>query len=137
MNWTKLVTIFNIDTGSGKIRRFGLILATIIGVLAAIYFFRTGLLSIMALGIVLIFIGASYLFLMLIKIIYYPWMVIANSLGFLIMHVLLIILFYFILTPIGLIRRIIGKDPLARESDLESYWIKKDQSNLPDLERMF
>ena len=91
----------------------------------------------MALGIVLIFIGASYLFLMLIKIIYYPWMVIANSLGFLIMHVLLIILFYFILTPIGLIRRIIGKDPLARESDLESYWIKKDQSNLPDLERMF
>ena len=64
----------------------------------------------------------------ILKPIYYAWMTLALALGFVMTRVLLTIFFFLVLTPVGLIFRLIGRDPLHRKLDsrAESYWIKKD-----------
>lgn len=44
--------------------------------------------------------------------------------GFVVSHFLLAMVFYAVLTPIGLLMRILGRDPLHRrfERDRDSYW---------------
>ena len=45
--------------------------------------------------------------------------------GFVVSHVIMAVLFYGLFTPIGLIFRLIGRDPLQRKFDreAESYWV--------------
>lgn len=45
--------------------------------------------------------------------------------GFVVSHIALAILFFGILTPVGLLFRVLGRDPLARrfEPDKTSYWV--------------
>jgi multisubunit Na+/H+ antiporter MnhG subunit len=69
------------------------------------------------------------------------WMTFAIILGWFMTRVILSILFYFVLTPIGWIAKIIGKEFLdinwKRKSD--SYWIKRKKINMEkiDYERQF
>jgi hypothetical protein len=53
----------------------------------------------------------------------------AFPIGFVVSHVVLAVLFFGVLTPVGLILRLLGRDPLQRhfESDKKSYW-----ADLPD-----
>jgi hypothetical protein len=55
---------------------------------------------------------------------YIGWMYAAYPIGWTISHLLLGITYYLVLTPIGLIMRLVRKDPLQRrfESETESYW---------------
>ncbi len=59
--------------------------------------------------------------------IYVAWMVLAFPIGWTISQLILALMFYGLFTPIGLIFRIIGRDPLhrARQPELESYWTPK------------
>ena len=59
--------------------------------------------------------------------IYVAWMVLAFPIGWTISQIILALMFYGLFTPIGLIFRIIGRDPLhrARQPGLESYWSPK------------
>jgi Saxitoxin biosynthesis operon protein SxtJ len=59
--------------------------------------------------------------------IYVAWMVLAFPIGWTVSQVILALMFYGLFTPIGLIFRIIGRDPLhrARRPGLESYWSPK------------
>ncbi len=45
--------------------------------------------------------------------------------GFVVSHLALAILFFGVLTPVGLLFRLLGRDPLARrfEPDQPSYWV--------------
>ena len=51
--------------------------------------------------------------------------IVAFPIGFAISHAVLAVIFYGILTPVGLLFRVIGRDPLARrwEPERESYWV--------------
>ena len=59
--------------------------------------------------------------------IYVAWMVLAFPIGWTVSQVILAILFYGLFTPIGLIFRLMGRDPLhrSRQPALESYWSPK------------
>ena len=59
------------------------------------------------------FIGLGFIFPVLLKPIYFPWMIFATILGWIMTRFVLSIVFYFILTPIGLVTRILGEDFLA------------------------
>ena len=56
------------------------------------------------------------------------WMFAAFPIGWTISHLLLGLTFYLVLTPIGLIMRLCGRDPLHRrfEPDAASYWVEHD-----------
>jgi len=45
--------------------------------------------------------------------------------GFILSHVLLAIVFYLVITPVGLVMRLLGRDPLQRKFNREAstYWV--------------
>ena len=56
-------------------------------------------------------------------------MTFAILLGWVMTRVILSIVFYFIMTPIGLLTRLLGEDFLAlKKSNSGSYWNNRDQS---------
>tara|TARA_B100001094_G_C17708313_1_gene566063 strand:- start:47 stop:445 length:399 start_codon:yes stop_codon:yes gene_type:complete len=69
----------------------------------------------------------------LLKPVYSMWMLLARILAFVNTHFVLAFIFYTLFTFIGLILRLVRKDPLLREieNDLESYWDCPEQKRLP------
>jgi len=65
-----------------------------------------------------------------LKWIYVAWMTLAMVLGAIVSTILLTLLFYLVVTPIGLVARLAGKDFLSRklEPPAASYWILRDAS---------
>ncbi|MBY0526144.1 MAG: hypothetical protein K2R98_22310 [Gemmataceae bacterium] len=62
----------------------------------------------------------------LLRLLYVGWMVAVFPIGWAVSHVLLGVLFYGIFTPLGLVFRLIGRDPLCRRrSEVDSYWTPK------------
>jgi hypothetical protein len=59
--------------------------------------------------------------------IYVSWMVLAFPIGWTVSQAITAALFYGLFTPIGLVFRLIGRDPLrrARRPGLETYWSAK------------
>jgi Saxitoxin biosynthesis operon protein SxtJ len=64
--------------------------------------------------------------------IYVGWMAFSAVLGTVVSTIILILLFYVVVTPVGLFARMIGKDFLSQELDPKapSYWILRDVSRL-------
>jgi len=54
----------------------------------------------------------------------------AWPIGFVVSHVVLALVYYGVLTPIGLAMRLVGYDPMRRrfEPDADSYWIERDST---------
>ncbi len=65
---------------------------------------------------------------LLVKPLYYAWMTFAVCLGWVMTRVLLTIFFFLVLTPVGLVFKLIGRDALSRklDRDAKSYWIEKE-----------
>ena len=60
---------------------------------------------------------------------YRPWMAFAHGLGWFNTRLLLTLFYYLVLSPMGLLMRILGKRPLDMKWDpeAESYWIPRKQ----------
>ncbi len=116
--------IRNINSSKKELRKFG-ILFGIISFILGIWFFKEYSEIFIVLGIYFIF-GAVVFPLILLPV-HKIWMAFAILMGFVIGNIILGILFYFIITPIGLILRR-KKDILNRKIDKnkESYWVKTE-----------
>jgi polyferredoxin len=66
-------------------------------------------------------------------IVYLPWMAIAFVMGNIVSRVLVAAFFYLMITPMGLLMRVFGKDALQRKNRRASYW--DDLPPPPDRER--
>jgi hypothetical protein len=106
-------------------RNFGLIVGGLFVALGGWWLFRgkfhvvaPGLL---ALGSLLVLFAAAFP-----KALVIPnrlWMALAEALSFIMTRVVLVIVFFVIATPIGILRKLTGGDPLRRRApDSESYW---------------
>jgi len=90
------------------------------------------------LGVVLIFFAIVFP-----RALIYPnkaWMTLAGVLSFISTRIILALVFFVVLTPIGLIKRAMGWDPLQRRSEpRESYWrpYSKRQLDPRHYEKMF
>ena len=64
-----------------------------------------------------------------IRLIFVAWMVLVFPIGWTVSRVLLALLFYLVFTPLGLVFRLIGRDPLHLKSQVHraSYWTPKKQ----------
>ena len=78
-------------------------------------------------GGVLMAVGAIYP--RALKYVYIAWMSLAFALGFVMAHVILTLFFFLVITPIGLLARLFGKDFLGLKLDgrAESYWIRRER----------
>lgn len=69
------------------------------------------------------------------------WMMLALAMGFVMSRVILTVLYYFILTPIGLIAKLVGKKfmPVRFDKSALTYWEKRENPVIQqiDYERQF
>lgn len=70
---------------------------------------------------------------------YRAWMAMAHVLNWIMTRLLLGLVFYVVIWPLGCIMKITGKDPMARKWDktLASYRVTSAPSNKEDMERPF
>ena len=124
-----------------ELRKFGLIWFPLFcGVLGAVLYHKTGLLP---LSITVWCLAAPAIILGAVKP---PWMrpiflglmYLTFPIGFVISHVMLAVIYYGVFTPIGLLMRLFGKDPLRlkRKEGVRSHWIPRSEREV-DNERYF
>jgi hypothetical protein len=118
-----------IDPNNKAIRSFGI---TFLIVLSAI----GGLLIYKGRDIGYVWMGFGCLFFLLglwvpvaLRGVYRVWMGLAVVLGYFMSRIILSVVFYLVVTPIGLALRLLGKDILNQKWDkkADSYWIKRDK----------
>ncbi len=62
-----------------------------------------------------------------LKPVYLVWMSVAITLGFVVSTVILTLFFFLVITPVGWLARLAGKDFLSRKSSRETatYWVRR------------
>ena len=123
--------IKHIKTGKKDLRSFGVTIGIILLLIAGFLFYKDKESFQIFLYIAGAFIGFGMIIPIILKPIYIAWMTFAVVLGWFMTRVILSLLFYVIITPIGLVLRIFGKDflDLKKQAVQGSYWNQRD-SNL-------
>jgi hypothetical protein len=130
-----------LDTSTKALRAFGwqigLIVLAIAGGLAW-YWGEFGpiVLALLGFGGVLLVLGLTIP--TALRSLYKGWMGVTLVLGFVMSHVLLAIVFFGLVTPIGLVMRLFGHDPLGRKvaPPEGTYWKDRDAYDPHDAERL-
>lgn len=117
-----------IDIGPKSIRNFGITFFIVLGVIGGMIALKgdSSGYAVAGSGVVLLILGLWAP--MTLKVPYKVWMGFAAVLGFFMSRLILCILFYLVVTPIGVVMRLIGKDILDQRWDknTSTYWIKKE-----------
>lgn len=106
-------------------REFGLLVGGVLVALGGWWLYRGRYTTLSA---VLLCVGAALVLLgaLLPKLLVVPnrlWMNLAGAMGFVSTRVILAAIFFLVVTPIGIVRRLSGGDPLGRRAGRgESYW---------------
>ena len=120
--------IKKIKSGKKELRQFGITMGIVLALLGGLllwqekdYYFYFLMLS-----IVFFFIGLALP--VLLKPIHKIWMTLAILIGWCVTRLIMIILFYLMITPIGLLARLCGKTFLDTkfERNVNSYWIPRE-----------
>lgn len=133
--------IKNIKEDKSTLRKFGITVGTVL-LLVGIVLYLTGKSSSVGFG------GAGVLLILfglilpkILKPLNKIWMTLAVLLGWFMSRLILFILFYIVLTPLGFLLRIAGKDflNLRIDENCDSYWEKRKKtvSEKIDYERQF
>jgi len=115
----------NISTSLKELRKFGLTVGavfSVIGLFVWLYHHSNVGIYVTALGALLIMLGLIYP--KILKPIYKLWMRAALVMGFFMSRFILTILFFFVVTPLGFLAKLFGKDFLDQKIDKKksSYW---------------
>ena len=117
--------IKNIKSEKSDLQKFGITVGVILLIIAGFFFWKEkeSFQLFFAIGAILFVAGIAIP--VILKPVYWVWMVFANILGSIMTRVILTFLFYLILTPIGLISRLFRKQFLEIKWDksiISSYW---------------
>jgi len=113
------------------LRQFGIVLGIILGVFGTIHFFKqhaTAYKWFFSVSMISLIFGIF--FPMKLKPVFKVFTKIAHAIGWVNTRIILTAVYYVILTPIGLVLRIFGKDMLDLKIDknTKSYWITRNQT---------
>lgn len=132
----------HLSTTPRDLRKFGLVVGGVFAVLGGWFLFRQKPAGpyLLAPGVLLVLFGLVAP--RLLRPVYVAWMALAFILGLVVSTVLLTLLFLLVVTPTGLVARLLGKDFLSRKLDRRatSYWRPRDRAaDRPpaDYERQF
>jgi hypothetical protein len=122
------------------LRKFGLAMAIAFLVVSGLFFFRqkhAG--ATHSLMVSCVFIIAGLALPVLLRPVYVIWMRFAFILGWVNARAILVIIFYLIFTPLGLVLRLFKVDLLQRQKKIGTYWKMKEEAdfNLLNYERRF
>ena len=136
-----LEEIKNIKSEKSDLRKFGITIGVILLIIAGFLFWKEkeSFQILLTFGVTLCILGIAIP--IILKPIYWVWMIFATILGWIMTRVILSLLFYIIVTPIGLIPRFFGKQFLELKWDKskESYWNYRTIKHLKmeDYEKQF
>src|SRR5215813_12727190 len=119
-----------LKTDAGDLRKFGLTVGgafILLGVLLLLRH-RSSYLAFCGAGALLV--AFALIWPRALKYVYVAWMALAFTLGFVMSNVILVLFFFLVVTPIGLLARLFQKDFLARKWDKQaaSYWIQRERA---------
>jgi len=130
---------FNKDPSAKDLRWFGLLLAAFFAVMGGMIAWKSGNLRVFyVMGGVGAALGAVYYALPAVrKPMYLGWMYLFFPVGFVVSLVLMALVYFVVLTPIALILKISGVDPMTRKFDkgASTYWSARPPT--PPSERYF
>ena len=133
--------IRNIKSTPVEIKKFGVTVgcAFIFIGIVLYYFLYSSWLIFIVVGSLLFVLGVT--FPIVLKPVYKGWMVLALILGAISTRVILSIIFYLVITPIGIIARVVGKKFLELKFDRQkkSYWNYRERHQITktEIERQF
>ena len=123
-------------------REFGIVVGSIFTLLSAWWIYRGKFSSVsqitLSLGVALILLGVF-----VPRILVYPnkaWMLLAQGLSYVTTPIILGLVFFFVVTPIGFVKRLTGWDPLRRRAGSSTtYWkpYSERQHNPRHYEKMY
>ncbi len=127
--------LHELDFGRRSLRSFGLVVGGVFMGIAVFILWRRGwepsavVYGLGGFGGALVLFGL--LAPMLLRPVYRVWMGLALVLGFVMTRVLLSLVFFGVMLPIGLALRLVGKDLLHGRPDsaLPTYWIEKEEAD--------
>ena len=136
-----LEEIKNIKSEKSDLRKFGITIGVILLIIAGFLFWKEkeSFQIVLTFGGALCILGIAIP--LILKPIYWVWMIFATILGWIMTRVILSLLFYAIITPIGLIPRLFGKQflELRWDKSKKSYWkyITTEQLQNENYEKQF
>ncbi len=131
----------NIKSGRNELKQFGLIIGAVLLIVGSYLFWKIhpNYSYFVISGV--IFILAGLIFPVILKPFQKIWMVIALILGWFMSRLVVTIIFYFILTPVSLIAKLVGKKflELKGTKSQKSYWNYRQSATIAriDLEKQF
>lgn len=113
----------------GSNRSFGVVFSAVFLIISFWPLFTEGTIRIWAIFIAIIFLLISYFKPDALYPLNKIWFKFGLLLGSIVSPIVMGIVFFIIVTPIGIIMRIIGKDLLNKKinNSVKSYWIKREQ----------
>lgn len=121
-------------------REFGLLVGAVFSLLGLWWFYRGKFFSA---ATVFVIAGAALVLFGLVapRVLVVPrrwWMKLAEAMAYVSSRIILAIIFFLVLTPIGLIKRAMGWDPLERRAaSRESFWSPYPKRDRRHYEKMF
>lgn len=143
MHWIEELRyeIRRIKNSSKDLRKFGITIGTAIILVSLLSLWKEWLpfsttAAFIAAGVLCIVVG--FIHPALLKIFHQLWMGFAIVLGSVVSRIILLILFFVIVTPIGILARVFGKkfSFSYQEKGRKSYWIERDKTKKINYERM-
>ncbi len=108
-----------------ELRRFGLVITAPLLVIGCVLIWRGRAGGPYVIAVAVLFLLAAVVFPTILRPVERAWMALAGVLSLIMTYVILAITFFLVITPMGLILRMLGKDLLQKKFDSEksSYWI--------------
>ncbi len=126
------------DVQAGSERSFGIVFAIVFAIVAAVPLWSGAPVRIWALVVAALFLVSAFVTPKLLRPLSLLWFRFGLLLHAVVNPLVMGLLFFLTVTPIALIMRWLGKDPLHRrfDADAHSYWIERDSGELtPDTMR--
>ncbi|HEY7750821.1 MAG TPA: SxtJ family membrane protein [Ignavibacteriaceae bacterium] len=118
----------NIDSSDKSVRKTGITIGIVLILIALLlwYFEKSSFKYFSAIGG--IFIILAYIAIPILRPFHKFWIGLSLVLGFIMSRVILTILFYLVLTPIGLLAKVVGKKfmPVKVDKNASTYWEKRN-----------
>ena len=114
-------------TEKAQSRKTALVVAGVLALLAGLKYYRGRLVTAEVLAAIAATLALVGLFIPALAVRFHRgWMKLAEALGYVNSRILLSLVYFLAITPLGLIKKIFGSDPLARRAGRgDSYWIRR------------
>lgn len=116
-----------LDTHRDTLRKFSFVISISLFLIAAVLFIKGNNLFVVLFLIGAIVLAIGQIKTMVLKYVYLGWMAIAITVGWVISRIFITVIFYFIITPWGIVLRLFRKDLLDQKINTSAvtYWKEK------------